>query len=470
MAGAAIGAGVAWLSVGYLRSSLPSDLPRAGDVAIDARVLAVTMGLSVVIGVVLGLIPIRQFVGAATSTILVGQQRSASADRATVRLRGWLVVAEVALAAVLLVGAALFATSFVRVTSIDLGLDYHNVLTLRLRPLVRPTDVSPGQAPLLRALERVRAIPGVEVAALGGNGLPLRGDLLTEDFSIPGGVAGGDMALNQVTPDYFRALRIPLRNGRVFSDADVYTGQRVVVVNELAARRLFGGQALGKTIRWRDHGTRTVVGIVGDIRYDGPEAPVRPQAFIPIVQTRESAATLIVRTAPGATSILPLIGRVISEEYPAGAVAPLNIEVQPLEHYFSELIAERRVNMRLLGVFGLLGALVAAVGVYGVLAYLVAQRTREIGIRVALGARRAAIVGAVLALTAKYVFAGLAAGTLAAWMLSTLVRGLLFSIQPHDPAVYSVVGFTIFGLAALAALVPARRAASVDPIVALRCE
>jgi len=468
--GAALGAALAWVSVGYLRSSLPSDLPRAGDVAIDARVLAMTMGVSVVMGLVLGLIPVRQFVRPATSTVLVGQQRSASADRAAVRLRGWLVVAEVALAAVLLVGAALFAASFLRVTSIDLGLDYRNVLTLRLRPLVRPTDVNPGQAPLLRALERVRAIPGVEMAALGGNGLPLRGDLLTEDFSIPGGGSAGDMALNQVSADYFRTLRIPVRGGRVFSDADVDTGKKVVILNELAARRLFGGHALGQTIHWVNRGDRTVVGIVGDIRYDGPEAPARPQAFIPIAQTKTSAATLIVRTAPGATSVLAEIGRVISEAYPAGAVAPLNIEVQPLEYYFGELVAQRRVNMRLLGLFGLLGALVAGVGVYGVLAYLVAQRTREIGIRVALGGRRAVIVRSVLALTAKYVMAGLAAGTLAAWMLSTLVRGLLFSIQPHDPAVYLLVGSAICGLAALAALVPARRAASVDPIVALRSE
>jgi putative ABC transport system permease protein len=469
--GAVLGAAVAWLSVGYLRSSLPSELPRAGDVAIDARVLAVTMGLSVAIGLVLGLVPVRQFVGAAASTVLVGQQRSVSADRAAVRLRGWLVVAEVAIAAVLLVGAALFASSFMRVTRVDLGLDYHNVLTLRLRPLVRPTDVNPGQAPLLRTLDRVRAIPGVEVVALGGNGLPLRGDLLTEDFSIPGGVADGDMALNQVTPDYFRALRIPVRNGRVFSDADVNTGQKVVILNELAARRLFGTNALGKTMRWSNYGDRTVVGIVGDIRYDGPEEPTRPQAFVPIVQTRQFAATLIVRTTPGtASSLLPAIGRVISEEYPAGAVAPLNIETGTLEHYFGELVAQRRVNMRLLGLFGLLGAVVAGIGVYGVLAYLVAQRTREIGIRVALGAPRAAIVRSVFVLTAKYAVAGLAAGTLAAWMFSRLVRGLLFSVEPHDPAIYVVVGLTIFGLAALAALVPARRAASVDPIVALRCE
>jgi len=279
------------------------------------------------------------------------------------------------------------------------------------------------------------------------------------------------MALNQVTPDYFRTMRIPVRDGRSFSDADINTGQKVVVLNELAARRLFGSDALGKTIRWSNHGVRTVVGIVGDIRYDGPEEPTRPQAFIPIVQTKASAATLIVRTTPGATSsVLPAIGRAISEEYPAGAVAPLHIEAQTLEHYFGELVAQRRVNMRLLGVFGLLGALVAGIGVYGVLAYLVAQRTREIGIRIALGARRVAIVCSVLILTAKYVVAGLAAGTLAAWMLSTLVRGLLFSVEPHDPAIYVVVGLIVFGLAALAALVPALRAASVDPIVALRCE
>ena len=469
--GAALGAAVAWLSVGYLRSSLPSELPRAGDIAIDARVISVAMGVSVLIGIVLGLVPVRQFVGAATSTVLIGQQRSASADRGAVRLRGWLVVAEVALAVVLLVGAVTFAASFLRVTRIDLGLDYHSVLTLHLRPLVRPTDVNPGQAPLLRALERVRAIPGVEVVALSGNGLPLRGDLLTEDFSIPGGVADGDIALNQVTPDYFRALRIPLRTGRAFSDSDVSAGQKVVVLNELAARRFFGGNALGKTMRWNNYGVRTVVGIVGDIRYDGPEQPTRPQAFIPMAQTREFAATLIVRTTPEATSaVLPAIGRAILAEYPAGAVAPLNIETSTLEHYFGELVAERRVNMRLLGLFGLLGASIAGIGVYGVLAYLVAQRTREIGIRVALGARRTAIVRSVLAQTARYIAAGLATGTLAAWMLSTLVRGLLFSVEPHDPAIYAVVGVAVFGLAALAAFVPARRAASVDPILALRCE
>lgn len=469
-AGAGLGAAVAWMSVGLLRSSLPSDLPRAADVAIDARVLAATMGVSVMIGIVLGLLPVRQFVGAATSVVLVGHYRTGSADRGAVRLRGWLVIAEVALAAVLLVGAALFATSFIRVTSIDLGLDYHNVLTMRLRPLVRPTDVNPGQGPLLRALERVRGIPGVEVAALAGNGLPLRGDLRTEDFSIPGGVSDGDIALNHVSPDYFRALRIPLRAGRVFSDTDVGTGQQVVVLNELAARRFFAGNALGKTMDWRRYGVRTVVGVVGDIRYDGPEEPPRPQAFIPIVQTTESAATLIVRTASGTANVLPAVGRVISDEYPAGAVAPLSIDVEPLEHYFDQLVAERRVNMRLLGLFGLLGALIAGVGIYGVLAYLVAQRTREIGIRVALGARRGAIVGSVLALTAKYVFAGLAVGTLAGWTLSTLIRGLLFAVQPHDIAVYFVTAFAICGLAAVAALVPARRAASVDPIVALRCE
>ncbi len=468
--GAALGAAVAWISVGYLRASLPADLPRAADVAIDARVLAATMGLSVIVGIALGLIPVRQFVGAAMSGGLVGHQRSASAGRAAVRLRGWLVVIEVALAAVLLVGAALFAASFVRVTSIDLGLDYHNVLTLRIRPLVRPTDVNPGQAPLLRALARVRMIPGVEVAALSGNGVPLRGDLRTEDFSIPGGGADGDIALNQVSPDYFRALRIPVREGRVFSDDDVGSGEPVVVLNAMAARQFFAGRALGQTMRWRRYGVRTVVGIVGDIRYDGPEEPTRPQAFIPIVQTTESAATLIVRTPRGAASVLPAIGRVISEEYPAGAVAPLNIDVQPLEHYFSELVAERRVNMRVLGLFGLLGALVAGVGVYGVLAYLVAQRTREIGIRVALGARRAVIVRSVVGLTAKHVVAGLAAGMFVAWMLSTLVRGLLFSTQPHDPALYLLVALTIGALSALAALIPARRAASVDPMVALRCE
>jgi predicted permease len=428
------------------------------------------MGVSVAIGVALGLVPVRRFVGTATSRLLIGSRRSDSADPAAVRLRGWLVVAEVALAVVLLVGAALFAASFVRVTSIDLGLDYRNVLTLNLRPLVRPTDVNPGQAPLVRTLERVRSIPGVELAALAGNGLPLRGDMRTEDFSIPGGIPDGDIALNQVSPDYFRTLRILQQGGRAFTDADTATSQAVVILNEHAARRFFAGNALGKTMRWRRYGERTVVGIVGDIRYDGPEEPTRPQAFIPLVQSAASAATLIVRTRPEANNVLPIIGQVISTEYPAGGMAPLHIVVEPLGHYFDELVAQRLVNMRLLGLFGLLGAGVAAVGIYGVLAYVVAQRTREIGIRVALGARPLVIVRSVLALTGRYVIAGLLAGALMAWTASTLVRGLLFGVEPHDPAVYVLVVGGVCGLAALAALVPARRAAGVDPIVALRYE
>jgi predicted permease len=469
--GATLGAALAWLSVGYLRSSLPSDLPRAADVAIDLRVLAVTMAAAVVIGIVLGLVPVRHFAGAAESGLLVGRERWASGDRGAVRLRGGLVVAEVALAAVLLIGAGLFVTSFVHVTTIDLGLDYRNALTLRLRPLVRFGDVhNPGQAPLGRVLNRVRAIPGVELASLADNGLPLRGDLRTEDFSIPGGVSDGDIALNPISSDYFRTLRIPLLSGRDFSDADIASGQSVVIVNEQAARRFFGGHALGKTMQWRGYGDRTVVGVVGDIRYDGPEAPARPQAFIPILQTDTSHATLIVRTMPGATNILPRVGQIISAEYPAGVMPPLHIEGQPLEWYFNKLVAQRRINMRLLGLFGLLGACVAAVGIYGVMAYLVAQRTREIGIRMALGARRLVIVRTVLARTGAYITAGLVVGLLVGWLLSTAVRGLLFDVQPHDPALYVLVALGISALAALAAFIPARRAASVDPIVALRRE
>jgi predicted permease len=380
------------------------------------------------------------------------------------------VVAEVTLAVVLLAGAALFVTSFIRVTGIDLGFDHRNVITLRLRPLVRPTDVNPGLAPLLRTLERVRSIPGVELAAIGGNGLPLRGDLRTEDFSVPGGVTKGDIALNQVSPDYFRTLRIPLRSGRGFTDADTKTSQAVVILNENAARRFFADGALGKTMRWRGYGDRTVVGIVADIRYDGPEEPSRPQAFIPIVQTTTSAATLIVRTREGTNNVLASIGQAISAEYPAGSAAPLHIDTHPLGQYFAELVAQRRVNMRLLGLFGLIGAGVIIVGIYGVLSYLVAQRTREIGIRLALGASPLAIVRSVLALTGRYVASGLLAGTVAAWMLSTLVRGLLFGVQPHEPAVYVIVVGAVCSLAALGALVPARRAATVDPMIALRCE
>lgn len=475
VAGALLGGVLAWLAVGFLRASLPPELPRVALIAVNWRVLTVTMTMAVVIGLALGMAPVFQFVRPAAVAMMRQGQRTNTGDRRSARLRASLIVTEVALAMMLLVGGGLFLSSFARVASIDLGFDYRNVLTVRLRPLVLPPNAPPGPSPLLDVLESARAMPGVETAALAGGGLPLRGDLMTHDFTIPGSVPprDGDIAMNQVSPDYFRVLRIPLLRGRAFTAADRPGSPPVVILNRRAAGMFFGGDAaIGQVMNWRrqDLGERTVVGIVGDIRFDGPENDARPQAFVPLAQTQTSAATLVLRTTPDAQGVLAGIHAAVAAEYPEGSAPPVHIDVQTLERHYSNLVAQRRLNMWLLTVFGVLGLGIAVIGIYGVMSYIVAQRRQEIGIRMALGALPSAILWSVIGRTSRYLSLGLILGITAAWALSGTVSGLLFGVNPHDAGIYAAVAILLSFVGFVAALVPARRAARVDPLEALRLE
>ena len=211
---------------------------------------------------------------------------------------------------------------------------------------------------------------------------------------------------------------------------------------------------------------RTVVGVVGNLRYDGPETEWRTQAFVPLSQSRVIGATLVLRTTPAMSGVLPAIKTAIWSEFPD---IPLP-DISTLDEYFGQLIAQRHFNMLLLGLFGLVGIAIAAIGIYGVMAYIVSERTQEIGIRIALGAVPAGILWSVLGRASLYLGVGLAAGMAGAWSLAGLVKSFLFATAPHDPAVYVGVlaVLTITGLAA--AIVPARRAARVDPLGALRAE
>lgn len=473
LAGAAGGAIVAWWGVDALRAAIPAEVPRAATIAVDMRVLTVTGILAIVTGIFFGLAPVAQFSRPTVANALDQRERSGSASLRTKVLRAALVVAEVALAVVLLVGSGLFLASFARVVNVDLGLDHRDVSTVQIRVLEAATDVEHSSQRnrqlFLNVLERARAIPGVQAASLAGGGLPLRGDLRTVDFGIPGRVLpkNADIALNQISPDYFRAIRIPLLKGRFFTDDDRQNGQPVVILNQAAAERYFGGDdAIGKVVRLA--GDRTVVGVVGNIRYDGPEGEWRTQAFVPFVQSRVSGATLVLRTTPRAAGILPAVTQAIRSEFPSGL--PFHVVEHTLDYYYDGLVAQRRFNMLLLSLFGILGLVIACVGIYGVMAYAVSQRTHEIGVRMALGARPAAILASVLGRAAAYVSVGLAIGGASAWGLAQLVKGFLFQIQPHEPAVYAAVLAILATTGLAAALIPARRAARVDPLVALRSE
>jgi predicted permease len=473
VAGAALGAALAWWGVDALRSAIPAAVPRAATIAVDLRVLATTGIVAILTGIAFGIAPVVQFSRPTVAGALTRDDRTTTATTRTKALRATLVVAEVALAVVLLVGSGLFLASFARLITVDLGLDPRDVLAIQVRVLEVPTNLQQASQRnrqlLLNVLDRVRAIPGVQVASLLGGGLPLRADLRTVDFGIPGRELprNTDIALNQISPDYFRAIKVPLLKGRFFTEGDSENSQPVVILNQAAATRYFDGtNALGNIVQLS--GTRTVVGVVGNIRHEGPEIGWRTQAYIPLPQSRVFGATLVVRTAPGAPRILSAVRQAIWSEF-TDAV-PTRIDEQALGFYLDALVAQRRFNMWLLALFGALGLMIASIGIYGVMAYVVSQRTREIGIRMALGALPTTILLSVLGGALLYVSVGLAIGLVTAWGLAQFVRGFLFEIQAHDPTVYAgaLVVLAMTGLTA--AFVPARRAAGVDPVIALRME
>lgn len=472
LAGAVLGAVVAQLGLDTLRSAIPGEVPRVAAIALDLRVLATTVLVAVASGLLFGLAPIVQLSRAPRDGGLTQVLRARTANTTHQWFRSSLIVVEVALAVVLLVGSGLFLASFARVIGVNLGIDPSRVLTARIRPLVGEHNWELAQRRnrglLGNVLEQARAIPGVEVAALVNGGVPLRGDLRTIDFAIPGRVLprNTDLDFNEISPDYFRALRTPLLSGRFFDAGDREGSEPVVIINDAAARTYFPGEdPIGRTVVFE--GTRRIVGVVGSIRHDGPETDWRRQGFVPLDQSRAVGATLVLRFSRGGTeAALPAVKAAIWSQFPDLALPDINT----LSQYLDRLVAQRRFSMLLLGLFGLLGIVIACVGIYGVMAYVVALRTPEIGIRMALGAVPGVILWSVLRRALLYLGAGLVIGLQGAWVLAALVSGFLFQIQPHDPWVYACVSGTLVVTGALAAFVPARRAARVDPLLALRLE
>jgi predicted permease len=380
-----------------------------------------------------------------------------------------------ALAVVLLVGAGLFIGSFARLMRVDTGIDYHNVLTLNVGLSVRGGDfkeaLQRGGPYVKQLLDAVSQVPGVETAASVSGGLPLTGSWSRTSVEMPGkGELKGDddsIDLRTVSPDYLKLLRIPLLRGRYLTTDDREGSQQVVVINQAAARKYWPDQdALGQIVTINST-ERTVVGIVGDIRHLGPEQPVRQEAYVPASQNPQIGAVLVMRTPGDPLAVLPAVKAAIWSVNPEQR---LTGDTLTLEGYMDRLIAQRRFNMALLALFGLLGLVIAAVGIYGVMAYIVAQRTNEIGVRMALGATPGNVVGMVLKRATMLMAAGLAIGGVGAWYLSAGVKTFLFEIEPNDARIFVAALALLATAGILASAVPARRAATVDPLEALRHE
>lgn len=458
--GTSLGLAVAWWVVEASRSMLPTSLPRVGDVAINMRVFAVAAGAALVTGIVFGLAPAVRG-STALGYVLKQEGRGTTLSRRRLWIRSAFLTTQVALAVVLVLGAVLFLTSFGRLMAIDLGLDYRHVTTVD----VRPSAAAATPDRLTRLAESVARIPEVDSAALATANLPYSLGTSVRLLSRPGVEQPFPLETSSISPGFFRALRVAVRRGRAFLASDTAGSEGVVILNESAARKIFPNvDPIGRSLDGDRR--RTVIGVVADARTFDPERAPEPAAFIPFAQDTHPAGTLVVRTVDASMPIDRQIKEAILAEFPDLVLAP----ARPLASSFDGLIAQRRFNVLLLGLFGALGITIAAVGIFGVTNYAVAQRTREIGIRMALGAVSASIVWAVLKRTSFEVALGLAIGLGLAWVLSKSVASFLFSVQPHEPQLYVVVAGILAVAAIAAATIPARRATRVDPVVALRIE
>jgi predicted permease len=473
-AAAAIGILLSMWGVRALTGWMPEGIPRVADIAIDLRVLAATVVAAVITGITFGLVPALQGARPNLVDALHAGGRASTAGANTRRLRGALVVVEVALAVVLVVGASLFTASFVKVARIDPGFDYHGILALSVgvpfEPAKYPEAIQRGRPYVERMIESVRAVPGVGAVEAVSGGLPLSGGRITMTVVLPGRppLTGddGEMDTRVVTPGYLQMLGIPLIRGRYLSAGDLAGSPQVIVVNESAARKYWPGEdPIGQRIRV-EGAERTVVGIVGDIRHSGPEIPPQQEGYVPLAQQAILQATLVMRPS-SPSQVLPAVKAAI---WTVNREQVLFTDRVTLDSYMDGLIAQRRFNMALLALFGMLGLVICAVGIYGVMAYIVSQRTREIGVRMALGASRGTVVRMVLRNSGLLVAIGLALGSAGAWYASGAARAFLFELDARDPRAFAV-SIAVLALSALVATaVPARRAAGVDPMIALRAE
>jgi predicted permease len=477
LAGAAGGLVLAFWGVEVLRATLPANLSRVSEIAVDLRVAAVAAVVALATGVLCGLLPALQTSRADAASALRGAGRSATATSRSQRVRAFFLAVEVAFAAILLIGAGVFASSFIRLVNRDLGFSLTGVISVGVNPKIPESregfrEAMRGfQTSMRQALEAIRALPGVDGAALVAGGAPLTGSWATQTVHAYGRTFDGDdeVVLKQVTGGYFETLGATILGGRGIADADRQGAPPVIVLNEEAARKYLGARdPIGAQLALEGEAPRTVVGVARGMRLLGPETEVVPEAYVPYDQSQDHSvsASLLIRTADDPAQVLPAVKSAVWGVMP-GVVIP---ESRTFDEMFAALIALRKLNMILLGIFGALALLIASIGIYGMLAYLVAGRTKEIGVRMALGAMPGGILRMVLGRASLTIGAGLAAGFLGAIWLERFVTSFAFRAIPHDPVVYGAAAALLMAIGLFAAFIPARRAARVDPLVALRAE
>jgi putative ABC transport system permease protein len=475
LAGGAAGLLLALWGIGLVESLGSSVTPLLAGVRVDYRVLAFTALVSVLAGVAFGLAPALQVSSPDLNETLKAGGRTGEAGRGG-RLRSALIVAEVALSLVLLAGAGLLVKSVMRLRAVDAGFNTSNLLTMNLAlPSSRYRDGA-AQAAFFEGLTRqLESLPGVEAAGFTSV-LPLSSNfdgraLVVEDKPVPRGQET-NVDLYVATPGYLRAMQIQLVDGRAFDEHDALDRAPVALVGETAARKLWPGQTpLGRRVRFpgsekNPQPWRTIVGVVRDVKQYGLDRADVMQLYLPEAQYPASFMTMVVRSKSDAAALLGAVRREVGTADKELAV----FNVATMEQLLADSVALRRFSMLLLGVFAAVAVALAGVGIYGVISYSVAQRTREIGVRVALGAQRRDVLRLVLGRGLGLAGAGIALGLAGGLAVTRVISSLLFGVGARDPVTFAAVAALLAFVALLACLAPARRAMKVDPMVALRYE
>jgi putative ABC transport system permease protein len=471
--GGGLGVALAYWGVDTLRAISPENLPRLDEVRLDGQVLIFTLATALLSGILCGLAPAAHARGELNESLKEGG-RSGTSGRGRSAMRNLLVVSEVALALVLLIGAGLMLNSFLRLQRVSPGFTPEKILTVQISlPGARYEKDDQVSGFYTRLLERISARPEVQEAGIGIS-LPPNRLSITDTFTVEGrDAAAGEAPLAAVlfvSPGYFRALGVPILRGRNFDEQDRPGAPLVVIINDTLARRFFAGEdPVGKRIRvggperptapWME-----IVGVVGDLRFDGLGAEAQPTYYEPHAQVGWWYTYLVMRTRQEPHALIPAVREAvwsIDRDLPVAGF-------KTMEELMAESVAQPRFRTLLLLAFGALALLLAGVGVYGVLAYSVAQRNQEIGIRVALGAQRGDIVALVLGHGMKLTVVGLALGAAGAFALTRVLSSLLFQVSPTDLVTFTAAAAVLAGVALLACYLPARRATRVEPLVVLR--
>jgi putative ABC transport system permease protein len=476
--GGVVGLLLAFWAVSWVVSFSADTIPRAREISIDLRVAGFTLLISVVTGVLFGLAPALQVSSPDLTDALKGSGRSTAGPRAN-RLRNALVLSEVALCLVLLVGAGLMIRSFAKLNGVDPGFKPGQVLTLgvALLRVKYPEDEQVAQG-FSQILERVANVPGV-LSAGAVSSLPLTGSNISDSFTIEGRPPIAKEAEPSteyliVTPRYFESMGIPLLSGRDFAPTDTRQSPNVAVINDLFARRHFAGEnPLGHRLKLQgqERDPLLIVGVVANVRTLALDEQPTPEVYVPFLQdplfpNYQRAMTLVTRSQSDPAAIAgPVRAAVTSVDKSIPVYA-----LKPLTDHMRDSLARRRFNLILLTVFSCVALALAAVGIYGVISYGVTQRTHEMGIRMALGAKPRDVLKLVVRQAMLLALGGVGIGLIASFALTRLMKGLLFSVSVTDPMTFVAIAVLMTLIALLACLIPARRATKVDPLIALRYE